>query len=400
MEIPDNSATIAVLFGDASNRSSRLNNLALRELDKGLGQFTSKTYELAIESFNKAIRLSPGSETAVNAYDYKARAQLSQGNTQAAIESYKSALKINPERDDLHVQLGNIYTTEERYAEAAEQYEQAVNNNPSAANRYSLGQGYMAIGRLDEAKAQFELVRQASPKDPFGNFGLGQVYARQARYDFAVEAFDAAITIKPDHWESYVEKGYALVDSGAIDLAADIATSLETDNEALADQLSQYIYEKTQPKMVAAYSDPVFAVFPAALGPGTLVAGLNAYLLNANTERTFAMVFQFSKQMDINSVQNISNWTIARAAGSGRGDGYNLDMALPDTEAVLSATPLSVNYNDQDMTATVLFKVSQNAGANATIDPSHINFTFNGKDALGLTMDKSADMYSGFSSFA
>lgn len=400
MEIPDNSATIAVLFGDASNRSSRLNNLALRELDKGLGQFTSKSYELAIESFNKAIRLSPGSETAVNANDYKARAQLSQGNTQAAIESYRSALRINAERDDLHVQLGNIYTTEERYAEAAEQYELAVKSNPSAANRYSLGQGYMAIGRLDEAKAQFELVRQASPKDPFGNFGLGQVYARQERYDFSVEAFDAAIAIKPDHWESYVEKGYALVDSGAIDQATDIATSLETDNEALAAQLSQYIYEKSNPRMVAAYSDPVFAVFPAALGPGTLVAGLNAYLLNASTERTFAMVFQFSKQMDVNSVQNTSNWTISRASGSGRGDGYNLDMALPDTEAAISAAPLSVYYNDQDMTATVLFKISQNAAANATIDPSHINFSFNGKDALGLTMDKTADMYSGFSSFA
>jgi hypothetical protein len=48
----------------------------------------------------------------------------------------------------------------------------------------------------------------------------------------------------------------------------------------------------------------------------------------------------------------------------------------------------------------VLFKVSQNSSANGTIDPSHINFSFSGKDVVGLSMDKSADMYSGFSKFA
>jgi len=43
--------------------------------------------------------------------------------------------------------------------------------------------------------------------------------------------------------------------------------------------------------------------------------------------------------------------------------------------------------------------VRQNSGANGTLDPSHINFTFSGTDVLGVKIDKSADMYSGFSSF-
>jgi hypothetical protein len=75
-------------------------------------------------------------------------------------------------------------------------------------------------------------------------------------------------------------------------------------------------------------------------------------------------------------------------------------MTLKDTEATLPPNPLAVYYDQQALTATVLFKVSQNATASATIDPSHINFSFSGKDVLGLDMDKSADMYSGFSSFA
>lgn len=400
MEIADNSATVSALFGSASNRSAQLGNLALRELDKGLNHFTGKSYELAISSFNKAIRLSPGTDTAINAYDYMARAELSQGNTDAAIEAYRKALKIDPKRDDLHAQLGKIFTTEERLDEAAVEFELAVQNNPDAANRYSLGQGYLATGRYEEAKAQFELVRQLSPKDPFGDFGVGQAYAQQGKYDFAVDAFKSAIAIKSDYWGAYSEMGYALADSGDLGQAQAVADSLFTNDATLSGELSQYIYEQSKPKMTALYASDLYALFPATLGPGSAVAGLNSYLSTASAEKTMSMVFQFSKPMDAASVENVFNWKIERATGTARGDGYNLDMKLPASEITLSTTPQAVYYSQQDMTVTVLFKVSQNATADGTIDPSHINFTFSGKDVIGLSMDKSADMYSGFSGFA
>ncbi len=400
MEIPDNSATISVLFGSTANKSAQFANLALRELDKGLNQFSGKNYELAMTSFDRAIRLSPGTDTAINAHDYKARAQLSQGNVDGAIQSYKQALKIDPKRDDLHAQLGNIYTTEQRFEEAAAEYALAVKNNPIAANRYSLGQGYLALGRNDEARAQFELVRQLSPKDPFGDFGLGQAYSRMEKYADAIASFNNAIAIKSDYWEAYAEMGYALADSGDVAQAQEVADSLLANDETLSDGLSQYIYEKTNPKMTAVYASDLYALFPSTLGPGTQVSGLNSYLSTADAQQTFSMIFQFSKEMEATSVENVFNWNIQRAVGSGRGDGYNLDMQLKDTEITLSPKPLAVYYDQKEMTATVLFKVGQNASANGTIDPSHINFSFSGKDVVGLSMDKSADTYSGFSWFA
>lgn len=400
MEIADNSAIAGAIFGSGLNKSARMGNLALRELDKGLNEFTSKRYELAITSFNRAIRMAPSADSALNAYDYMARAQLSQGDADAAIESYKKALKIAPNRDDLHARLGNIYTTQGRLDEARSEYELAVKYNPAAANRYSLGQGYLATGRLDEAKAQFEQVRQLSPKEPFGDFGLGQVYAKQERYDFAIEAFKSAIATKSDYWEAFSEMGYAMADSGDMAQAQEVADSLLTNDETLANDLNQYIYEKSKPKMTAVYASDLYSLFPSTLGPGTTVSGLNSYLSTASAERTFSMVFQFSKQMDAASIENVFNWKIERATGSGRGDGYNYDMRLKDTEIFLPATPQAVYYDQQAMTATVLFKISQNSSANGTIDPSHINFSFSGKDVVGLSMDKSADMYSGFSWFA
>ena len=43
------------------------------------------------------------------------------------------------------------------------------------------------------------------------------------------------------------------------------------------------------------------------------------------------------------------------------------------------------------------FKLTQNAAADGTIDPAHIEFRFNGTDDFGQTMDDSFDQFTGFS---
>lgn len=397
------SVTSDSLFTFSSQQSAQKENLALRALNTGLEQFSAKQYDLAVTSFQRSISMAPTADSALNAYDYMARAQLTQGKTEAAIETYGKALKIAPNRDDLHVQLGKIYTTKGRFDEARDQYRLAVKYNPSSANRYALGQGLLGTGQYDEAIQQFELVRQTGPKEPFGNFGLGQVHAKQGNLDAAIEAFKNAISLQHDYLDAYSEMGYAYADKGQVDLANEVIATLNTlspGDTTLAASLSQYLYEKTQPKMTAAYASELFTPFLSSQGPSTKLSSMSSYLTNAGDEHTFAMVFQFDKAMDQNSVQNVFNWNIARAGGTGRADGYNYDMTLPGTEVTLPSTPLAVYYSQSELTATVLFKISQNATADGTLDPSHINFTFNGRDAVGLSMDQSADMYSGFSGFA
>jgi len=397
------SVTSDNLFTLSSQNTAQKENTALRALNNGLEQFSAKNYELAITSFQRAISIAPTADSALDALDYMARAQLTQGNVQGAINSYNKALKIAPNRDDMHVQLGKIYTTEGRVDEAREQYQLAVKYNPSSANRYALGQGFLGTGQYSDAIQQFEIVRQQGPKEPFGNFGLGQVYAKQGNQDAAIEAFKNAVSIKQDYLDAYSEMGYAYADNGQVDQANEVISTLYTlspTDTTLANSLSQYIYEKTQPKMTAAYVSELYTPFLSSQGPKTNLSSMSNYLTNAGDEHTFAMVFQFDKAMNQSSVQNVFNWNIGRAGGSGRADGYNYDMTLPSTEVTLPSTPLAVYYNQSEQTATVLFKIHQNATADGTLDPSHINFSFTGKDVAGLSMDKSADMYSGFSGFA
>jgi hypothetical protein len=104
--------------------------------------------------------------------------------------------------------------------------------------------------------------------------------------------------------------------------------------------------------------------------------------------------------MDSNSVENVLNWNISRAVGTGFGDGYNLNQPLPSTEVDLPSHPYAVTYDSNTQTATVLFKIQQNATADGTIDTKHINFSFSGVDEQGLKMDPKADTYSGYSGIA
>jgi hypothetical protein len=150
------------------------------------------------------------------------------------------------------------------------------------------------------------------------------------------------------------------------------------------------------PKFMFAYSTD----FMYKKSVKTQVSALDAYLKNANTSKTFTMKFSFSKEMDRDSVEDRFNWEIGRASGSGPGEAYNFGLPVPSTEISISPYPDFVIYDSETLTATVYFTIHQNASANGTIDPSHIEFKFNGEDRFGYKMDPERDQFSGFSRVA
>jgi tetratricopeptide (TPR) repeat protein len=327
-----------------------------------------------------------------------AQAYLKLNNTQGAIDAYKKASQLDRSRDDIHTNLGNLYFSENRYQEAQQEYEQAVKLNPSANNRFSLGQAYMYNGRYSDAETQFRQVQNLEPHKPKGYYGLGQNYAKQGLYSDAVSAFQSAIDLKQDFYEAYAELGYAYADSGKIDEANGILDVLKDKAPTLVSTLSKSISQNDPPKFL--FVQVVDSSFEYYFSAGTAVSALDSYLANANASKTFTMVFQFDKAMDRESVENLLNWKISRSMEFGPGQMYNFGMAIPSTEIQIAPLPINVLYDAEEMTATVKFTIQQNASANGTIDPSHIEFTFTGKDQFGNEMDPKKDQFSGFSGIA
>ena len=391
------SASASSLFVTRSDQQAQMENSAQRQLSSALELFTAKKYDEAITVFKRAIGLAPLTSTATNAYDYMARSYLMKEDPRSAIAAYQESLRANPTNAETHGSLGNIYVTQGDMEKAKASYLQAVRLDPSSANRYALGQAYLELGDYRNAEEQFRQVKDLEPGKPNGHYGLGLVYAKQGRADDAINAFQRAISIQKDFWYAHAELGQVLADVGERDKASELVGAMTGKADDLAGTLSAYIYEKTPAEMVAVYAT---STFQKSAGPRTTVASLGSYLSNPGDQQTFSMIFAFNKAMDEQSVENVRNWTIFRAYDYGRGTTYNFGMPVPDTEVALDRYPVSVSYNPEEQTATVLFRVTQNANGDGTIDPSHIKFAFSGNDVLGLKISDKADEYSGFSGFA
>ena len=385
------------LFSATIQQSAQLEMLANNALKRGIDLYMRQDYKGAVKEFRRSVGLAPNSSYSADASSYMANAYLALGDSRGAIKAYEEALKRNPQRDDIAVNLGNVHFSNEDYDEAIEAYEKAVDIWPSSGNHYALGQAYMNAGRYSEADREFNTVLRIDPDMPNGNYGLGLNFSRQGRYEEAVLNFKQAIRIDPKFDAGQAELGYAYADLGDMEAAQRIVDNLEYTAPELADTLSRYMYKADPPKISFAYANDGFNTHMPWNTPLSL---LNGYLTEPNSERTFKMVFQFDKEMSRESVENIANWHIGRSTQSGPGQAYNYGLPVADTEVTLPPLPKSIYYDADNYTATVYFTIRQNEAGDGTIDPAHIEFKFSGEDAYGHKMNPNYDQFMGFSGVA
>lgn len=387
----------STVFVSVAQQQQQLESISNAALNSGITHFQNARYEEAAADFGRAVALSPASPYAVTAAEYQANAYIKLERVDKAVHAYETAAGLDPQNDSSLVKLGNLFYTEERYKEAETVYQKAVAINPNATNRYSLGQAYLQTENTIGAEREFGEVARLIPDEPNGYFGLGLTHAKQERYDKAIDLFERAIQKDPDFFSSYLELGITLADAGRIEDAQEQFNLLTEKDEDLADQLSRYIYKVDKPKLMFANAASSFYY---TLPMRTQLSALDSYLETAGAAKDFTMMFQFDKQMDRESVENIYHWAIGRADGSDPGNRYNFGLSVDDTEVALPSFPTHVYYDADNYTATLRFTLTQNAAGDGTIDPSHVMFTFKGEDAFGNPMDADRDQFSGFSGVA
>ena len=385
------------IFSLTITQTAQLESLANNALSKGIDLYRQQDYKGAIREFRRSVGLAPNSSYSTDASNYMANAYIALGDTAGAVKSYQDAIKRSPDRDDIYVSLGNLYFSEEQYDEAIQAYEKALKIRSSSGNHYALGQAYLNAGRHSEADREFNTVLRMEPDKPGGYYGLGLNFSKQGRYEEAILQFKEAIRVNPKFYDGYAELGYAYADLGEMDEAQRMVDSLEPVSPDLADTLSRYMYKVDPPKLMFAYAD---SDFNYQLPWKTPLSALNGYLATPNAQKTFTMTFQFDKELDRESVENVLNWHIGRSSQSGPGLLYNYGYPVPDTEVTLSPIPKSVYYDADKLTATVYFDIRQNDSGDGTIDPAHIEFQFIGEDAYGNKMDTKYDQFMGFSGVA
>ncbi len=86
-----------------------------------------------------------------------------------------------------HIGKGYQYIENRRYAEAAQEFQAALSLNPHLIQaRYQLGICEFALGRLKEARAEFNQVEKEAPGNPQIAYYLGRIDLKEENYQQAI----------------------------------------------------------------------------------------------------------------------------------------------------------------------------------------------------------------------
>ncbi len=165
--------------------------------------FLSKAYNSSplqadevIQRFRRYAELQPGNALAQYYYAvslWKGKRTQDPGVELTTVESLlQKAISLNDSLTDAHVQLGNLYADQHKYAESIPQYVRALALDPNLSDaHYRLGTDYVHVGRKENAQKEFAIYQKLRAEH------LAEVEKERAEVQQFVYSEKGAGTSKP-----------------------------------------------------------------------------------------------------------------------------------------------------------------------------------------------------------
>jgi tetratricopeptide (TPR) repeat protein len=119
----------------------------------------------AVASYRTALETENLSDRPM-ALNNLGNALLDAGDSESALREYRKGLKLAPTFVYLHNGLANVYSAQERHADAVAALEQAISHRPGAGYlQYNYGSALRRLKRFDDADAAFTSAVQSAPND-------------------------------------------------------------------------------------------------------------------------------------------------------------------------------------------------------------------------------------------
>lgn len=148
----------------------------------------------------------PEEEALNRAYAYRVK-----GQVEKARWEYRRAIELNPQRLDPHNALATLAAREGRWEEAVEHYRDLLKAAPDFVEvRRNLGQAYLALGRKEAARREWETAIHLAPgaANPLTDLCLWHLDAKQP---LVAEGFcRRAVLSRPDRAETHYALGLTL----------------------------------------------------------------------------------------------------------------------------------------------------------------------------------------------
>ncbi|MBN2565787.1 MAG: tetratricopeptide repeat protein [Candidatus Eisenbacteria bacterium] len=167
---------------------------------------------------------------------------LQQQDYENAIKNLKTAIKNNPSNWEPHVWLGRTYAETDELELASEEFHAALELAPDEKARSEAengiayyaqkfrneGNNFMDADQYEEAVNEYEKAIVIDPNHPDSRIGLGAAYQNMGDFDAAIEQYEMAYELRPDvpAIKDYVLRAYD-VKAGSLDAVDDWAGAIE-----------------------------------------------------------------------------------------------------------------------------------------------------------------------------
>lgn len=136
------------------------------------------------------------------------------GKTKAAIEHYRTSLKINPQQVDVHYNLALVLASQKKIEEAIKEYQKVLLLDPNDYQVYNnLGNLFYKQGRYDDAIRHYERAIGIKPDHTNAHRNLGAALIRKGRISESVQHFQDALRLEPDNIQtkSYLKTALSML---------------------------------------------------------------------------------------------------------------------------------------------------------------------------------------------
>ncbi len=164
-----------------------------------------KNFKMAVKTYENAAKNTANSSIF---YTKMAELALKEGKPEIAVQSYRNAIKYNPQNIDLRIKLAT--TLQEHFEDDLNQiidcYNKLIEMEPHNSRfYYELGHSYLSIEDKFSAINAFRKASEIEPENPFYHNSLAYALIQLDDYDAGIEEYQKAIKLNPDNeWTSVV----------------------------------------------------------------------------------------------------------------------------------------------------------------------------------------------------
>lgn len=213
----------------------------------GLGALSARHARMFVDDrtlWHSTVERNPSAWIARNNF---AKILIDEGRYAEAIAHLEHALRLKPDHQEAHYNLGNALRLSGAAPRALPHYAEAVRLNADDANaRNNLAGLLMQAGQVTEAAEHYEQLLRLRPNWPEAHYNFANMLVRLRRFDEARAAYETALRLRSDYAAAHNDLAILLMDGGRtaealshFEAAVEAKPGLRPDFEPARRQLAQ-----------------------------------------------------------------------------------------------------------------------------------------------------------------